>query len=93
VLHDAGDALGAAIATVAMLFDVDLYVIGGSVAKAGDLLLEPARAAFATYAFKSVAARLRVFATELHENGPVLGCAWQARSALTARGNTRLDQG
>ena len=37
VMAEAGEALGAAVATMAMIVDVDLYVIGGSVAKAGDL--------------------------------------------------------
>ncbi len=82
ILTDAGDALGAAIATFAMLVDVDLYVVGGSVSRAGDLLLAPARAAFPKYAFKSVAARLSVYATELGETGPILGCAWQARQLV-----------
>ena len=82
VLNDAGDALGAAIATMAMLMDVDLYVIGGGVAKAGDVLLEPARKALPKYAFQSVAARINIVATQLHEAGPVLGCAWQARKLI-----------
>ena len=82
VMNDAGDALGAAIATMAMLMDVDLYVIGGSVAKAGDVLLEPARKALTKYAFQSVASRITVVATRLHEAGAILGCAWQARQLL-----------
>ena len=46
VMEEAGKALGAAVATLAMILDVDLFVVGGSVVKAGDLLLEPARRAF-----------------------------------------------
>jgi len=82
VLQDAGEALGIAVATMAMLYDVDLYVIGGSVARAGDLLLDPARRAVPGHAFQSVGERVRIFATELHEDGPILGCAWLARQAL-----------
>jgi glucokinase len=82
VFEDAGDALGAAIATTAMLMDVDLFVIGGSVARAGDLLLEPARRAVPKYSHSSVAPRVRIMATRLHEDGPILGCAWQARQIL-----------
>ncbi len=78
VMADAGDALGAAVATTAMLMDVDLFVIGGSVSRAGDLLLEPARRAVWKYAFRSVASRVRIVATALHEDGAILGCAWQA---------------
>ena len=82
VMNDAGDALGAAVATMAMLMDVDLYVIGGSVAKAGDVLLEPARKSLSKYAFQSVATRINIVATQLHEAGAVLGSAWQARKLL-----------
>lgn len=79
VLDGAGDALGAAVATMAMMIDVDLFVIGGSVAKAGDLLLEPARRAVPKYSFASVSARVRILPTALHDDGPILGCAWLAR--------------
>ncbi len=79
VLSDAGEALGTAVATMAMIVDVDLYVIGGSVAKAGDLLLEPARQAVPQHSFASVGSRVRIVATELGDDGPVLGCAWLAR--------------
>ena len=85
VLEEAGDALGAAIATMAMMIDVDLYVIGGSVAKAGDLLLAPARRAAPQYSHASVGARLRILPTALHDDGPILGCAWLARQ-LAAQG-------
>jgi glucokinase len=81
VFQDAGDALGAGVATMAMMLDVDLYVIGGSVAKAGDLLLEPARRGVPKYSFRSVGARVQIVATALGDDGPILGCAWLARQA------------
>jgi glucokinase len=81
VFADAGDALGAAVATMAMMLDVDLYVIGGSVAKAGDLLLEPARRGVPKYSFRSVGERVRIVPTALGDDGPILGCAWLARQA------------
>jgi len=79
VLADAGEALGTAVATLAMILDVELYVIGSSVAKAGDLLLEPARRAVAHHAHRSVAARVRIVRSELEDDGPILGCGWLAR--------------
>jgi glucokinase len=84
VMQEAGRALGAAVATLAMITDVDLYVIGGSVAKAGDLLLAPAREAAPHYSFASVASRIRILPTALHDDGPLLGCAWLARQDLPA---------
>jgi len=44
-LEVAGDWLGAGIATLAMLFDPAIVVIGGGVGDAGELLLAPARRA------------------------------------------------
>lgn len=82
VMQQAGRALGAAVATLAMITDVDLYVIGGSVAKAGDLLLAPAREAAPGYSFASVSSRIRILPTALHDDGPLLGCAWLARQNL-----------
>ena len=43
VLRSAGRALGIAIASLAMTLNIELFVVGGSVAGAGDLLLDPAR--------------------------------------------------
>jgi glucokinase len=44
-LATTGDWLGAGIATLSMLFDPSIVVIGGGVVDAGELLLEPARRA------------------------------------------------
>jgi glucokinase len=84
VFEDAGDALGAAVATMAMMLDVSLYVIGGSVAKAGDLLLEPARRGVPKYSHHSVSDRVCIVPTALGDDGPILGCAWQARQLVPA---------
>ncbi len=70
------------MATLAMILDIELYVIGGSVSKAGDLLLQPARQAVPNYSFASVGSRVRIEATGLENDGPVLGCSWLARRAL-----------
>jgi glucokinase len=82
VMQAAGEALGIAVASMAMILNVELYIIGGSVAKAGDLLLEPARQTVPRYSFAAVASRVQVTASELGDNGPILGSAWLAREAL-----------
>jgi glycyl-radical enzyme activating protein/glucokinase-like ROK family protein len=82
VMEEAGRALGAAVATLAMVLDVDLFVVGGSVVKAGDLLLEPARRAVPKHCYRSVACAVRIVATEIGEDGHLLGCAWMARHAM-----------
>lgn len=82
VMTQAGEALGVAVASIAMILDVGLYVIGGSVVKAGDLLLEPARQIVPCYAFESVASHVRIVAAGLGDDGPILGSGWLARQAL-----------
>ena len=82
VMAQASEALGTAVASLAMILDVDLYVIGGSVAKAGDLLLGPARQAVSRHAFRSVAGRIRIVPCALPDDGPILGCGWLVRQAL-----------
>lgn len=82
VVTQAGEALGAAIATLAMIVNIDLYVVGGSVAKCGERLLAPARQAVPRHAFASVAAHVRVVASGLDTDAPILGSAWLARQTL-----------
>ena len=80
VFHDAGKALGIAIASLAMTLNIETFVIGGSVARAGDLLLQPARETLVGYSFKAVSARIKVVASALGEDAPILGAAHMARS-------------
>ncbi len=82
VFEQAGQALGIGIATMAHLFDVNHYIIGGSIAKTGDLLLTPTRQAVKYRAYQSVAPRITVLAGPLGDDGAILGCAWLARQTL-----------
>lgn len=79
VFQEAGRALGAGIATLAMLMDVDTFVLFGSVVKAGELLLEPARIAVPKYSHHSVSQRVRVTPGELADDAGVLGAALVAK--------------
>ncbi len=79
IMTEAGEALGITVASMAMILDIGLYVIGGSVVKAGDLLLEPARRAVPNFSFASVAAGTRIEPVALGDDSPLLGCAWLAR--------------
>jgi glucokinase len=81
-MTQAGQALGVAVATMAMILDVELYVVGSSVAKAGELLLGPAREMVPRCSYQSVSCRVRIVATELGDDGPILGCGWLARQIL-----------
>ncbi len=84
VMQDAGEALGVVVATLAMTLNIDLYVIGGSVAKSGELLLAPARQTVPDYSFASVGETVRIVAAALDTDGPILGCAWLARQLLAS---------
>jgi glucokinase len=79
VFARAGHALGAAIATVAMIMDISTFVLFGSVVKAGELLLAPTRGAVPRYSHKSVAARVRVLVGELGNDAGILGAAYGAQ--------------
>ncbi|HZQ07624.1 MAG TPA: ROK family protein [Anaerolineae bacterium] len=86
VLERAGHALGAGIATTAMIMDITTFVLFGSVVKAGELLLKPAREAVPWYAHQSVSARVRVLVGELGNDAGILGAAWGA-------GGQRMESG
>jgi glucokinase len=79
VLRAAGRALGAAIATMAMMLDIETFVLFGSVVKAGELLLEPAREAVPNYSHRSVSNRVRILTAGLGDQAGMLGAAWIAR--------------
>jgi glucokinase len=82
IMNEAGEALGIAVATMAMTLDIELYVFGGSVPKCGDVLLEPARRTVPKFSFRTVGPRVRLVASELGDDGPILGCGWLARQTL-----------
>ena len=68
-------ALGAMIASVGAVCDLDLVVIGGGVANAGPLLFDPLRAALAEYAKLDFLAGLRVVPAELGGEAGLVGAA------------------
>lgn len=78
-LREAGRALGIAIASLAMTLNIERFVIGGGVVRAGDLLLGAARASLKDYSFPAVSARIQVVASAIGEDAPILGAAWLAR--------------
>ncbi len=82
IMREAGAAIGRAVAVMAMILDIDLYIFGGSVTKAGELLFRPAREALPRHLFPSVAERVRLVESPLGDDAPLLGCAWLARRAM-----------
>jgi len=73
--HRAGEALGLAIAGAVTLLDLDLVVIGGGVAQAGELLFRPLAAAYSRYAALGFAAKPRVVPAALGGTAGLIGAA------------------
>jgi len=76
VIADAGAYLGRAAANVCNLFDPELVVVGGQLAEAGALLLDPLRAVLAERVLPSTAGPVDVVEAEL-------GAAAEVRGALS----------
>lgn len=75
ILAETGRFLGIGLATLVNLFNPALIIVGGGVAGAGDLLLEPARNELRSRAFSVLADSCRVVPAELGSNAGVVGAA------------------
>ncbi len=73
VLARAGDVLGRALAGTVQLYGPDLYVIGGGLSVAGDLLLGPAQAAFDGVVAPAFRGRLTIRAATFGSFGGAIG--------------------
>ena len=79
VLADAGRYLGCAMATVANLLDIRLFLVAGGVAQAGDLLLEPARAALRENVLEQMRSSVEIRPAKLGTKAGVIGAALLTR--------------
>ena len=73
VIHDAGRVVGRAVADLCNFINPDLVVVGGELAAAGDLLLDPIREAVTRFAIPAASEGVRVTAGVLGERAEVLG--------------------
>ncbi len=78
IVAEAGRHLGIALASLANIFDPDVFVIGGGVAAVGDLLLDPARQELRTRALPP----MNEAPVQLAELGPEAGMIGAAAMAL-----------
>jgi len=72
-LADAGRHIGAAVADLCNLINPERIVVGGSMAVAGDLLLDPLREAVGLRAIPSAAEDVEIVLGELGERAELLG--------------------
>ncbi len=83
-IAEVGDWLGVGIANLAAALDPGMFVIGGGVSDAGELLVGPARAAFSrTLTGRGYRAEARIVRAHLGPEAGLIGAADMAR--LTAR--------
>lgn len=73
VIADAGRAVGSAVAALCNQFNPERVVVGGELATAGDLLLDPLREAVRRYAIPSAADDAVVMPATLGTRGQMLG--------------------
>lgn len=74
-LEEVGRALGVGIASISNILNPEMIVIGGAVAGAGPLLLEPARKETRRRAFPGATERLKIVRAKLGEEAGLLGAA------------------
>ena len=75
VLERAGHALGASLANFANVFNPEMIVIGGGLARIGDNLLKPARQAFRMHALPAVADAVTITDSTLGTKTGIYGAA------------------
>lgn len=83
LLDEVGEWLGVGVANLVAAFDPALVVVGGGLSEAGELLLGPAREAFAdTLPGRDYRPLPRIVAAALGNNAGLIGAADLARRAL-----------
>ncbi|WP_116247407.1 ROK family glucokinase [Nocardiopsis sp. FIRDI 009] len=86
ILEDVGTWLGTGLANLAAAFDPELFIIGGGVSEAGELLLGPARTAFErNLTGRGYRPTARVVAAALGNEAGLIGAAALARETLPDR--------
>ena len=83
ILENAGTYLGLAIGTLVNLFNPQLIVLGGSVVKAGNLLLGPMRRSMNASSWKASRRGLRIVRPALGDDAGLIGAVEFARLRAT----------
>ena len=75
VIFRAATYLGVGMVNLVNIFNPEMIIVGGGVAKMGDLLLSPARQVVKERAYKLLAQAVRIVPAQLGDDGGVLGAA------------------
>ncbi|MCA1781645.1 MAG: ROK family glucokinase [Intrasporangiaceae bacterium] len=85
LLTEIGTWLGVGMANLAAALDPGMFVVGGGVSAAGDLLLKPAREAFSrTLTGRGHRPEAKIVTAQLGNDAGLIGAADLARSSVTA---------
>ena len=86
LLAEIGTWLGVGMANLAAAFDPEVFVVGGGVSAAGDLLLDPAREAFARHLTgRGYRPQADLVVAELGADAGMIGAALLARDGAAAQ--------
>jgi glucokinase len=77
-LAEAGRSLGVGLANIVHMLNPEVIAVGGGVAGAGDLILEPARESMKKRLIEQVLAEVKIVPTELGHRSTLLGAAMLA---------------
>jgi len=86
VISQVATYLGVGMVNLVNIFNPEMIIVGGGMAKMGELLLEPARQVVRERAFKVAAEVVRIVPAQLGEDAGVLGAAVFALSLTASRG-------
>lgn len=82
IIQETAQLIGLALANTVNLFNPSLLIIGGGVAKAGDILLEPIKATIKDRAMREHAKMVEIVPAKLGEHAGVIGAAWLSYLAM-----------
>jgi glucokinase len=78
VIEETGEWIAQGLGGLLNVLNVQACIIGGGVAEAGELLLEPVRRRLPDFCWPTVAQGVEIVAAELHNDAGILGAAAQA---------------
>lgn len=87
IVSKAATYLGVGLANLVNLFNPEVIVVGGGLAKMGDMLLDTAREVATERAFRLPAQRVRIVPSELGDNAAMLGAVAFAQT-LSSQGQS-----
>ena len=80
MITDTGRLIGGAVAQLCNAFNPELMVVGGELARAEDLLLDPVRDAVQRYAVRGCVSGLRIATAQLGARAHLTGALIRARA-------------